>query len=74
MIEDSELDQILLDVFKDDEWLRLVDFVFSLANDFTDEERDRYTQLHRHLTLKNLNKDNPFNGLFLEITNIKLPL
>ncbi|WP_269239899.1 hypothetical protein ACN19N_16105 (plasmid) [Acinetobacter sp. LF10] len=74
MIEDSELDQILLDVFKGDEWLRLVDFVFSLANDFTDEERDRYTQLHRHLTLKNLNKDNPFNGLFLEITNTKLPL
>lgn len=74
MIEDSELDQILLDVFKGDEWLRLVDFVFSLANDFTDEERDRYTQLYRYLVLKSLNKDNPFKGLFLEITNTSFPL
>jgi hypothetical protein len=74
MIEDSELDQILLDVFNGDEWIRLVDFIFSLANDFTDEERDRYTQLYRHLTLKNLNKDNPFKELFLEITKTKIPL
>ena len=74
MIEDSELDQILLDVFQGDEWLRFVDFIFSLANDFTDQERDRYTQLHRHLTLKNLNKDNPFKELFLEITKTKIPL
>lgn len=74
MIDDSEIDQVLVEVFKGDEWLRFVDFIFSLANDFTDQERNRYTQLYRHIILKNLNKDNPFNGLFLEITNTKLPL
>ena len=74
MIDDSEIDLVLVEVFKGDEWLRFVDFIFSLANDFTDQERNRYTQLYRHIILKNLNKDNPFNGLFLEIINTKLPL
>ena len=73
MIEESELDQTLLDVFNGDEWIRLVDFIFSLANDFTEEERQKYTQLYRHLVYQRLNRDSPFKELFLEITNTRLP-
>jgi hypothetical protein len=47
-----------------DEYLRFFDFIFSLACDFTDEERQKYTQLFHHMMVKNSNKYNPFKIIF----------
>jgi hypothetical protein len=74
MVELSELDQKLDDVFLNgDEYLRFFDFIFSLACDFTDEERQKYTQLFHHMMVKNSNKYNPFKKLYFEIVKVEFP-
>lgn len=74
MIELSELDQKLDDIFfNGDEYLRFFDFIFSLAHDFTDEERQKYTQLFHHMMVQRANKDNPFKELYFEIVKVEFP-